>query len=116
MILISIKKIFDMNQFLNTRSDYLAFKGRNVATNGRHCEHARVHEGVADLAKSATTGWRSRPENDGHLAAMQPCGPLKVLADPDRMTLLCQLSQGEHGVSELEAALGIGQPPLAQQL
>ena len=47
---------------------------------------------------------------------MQPCGPLKVLADPDRMTLLCQLSQGEHGVSELEAALGIGQPPHAQQL
>jgi DNA-binding transcriptional ArsR family regulator len=30
--------------------------------------------------------------------------------------ILCQLSQGEMRVGELEAALGIGQPTLSQQL
>lgn len=51
-----------------------------------------------------------------HLAAMRACSLLKVLSNPDRMTLLCQLTQGEHCVSELEAVLGIGQPTLSQQL
>ena len=51
-----------------------------------------------------------------HLAAIRACGLLKVLANPDRMTLLCQLTQGEHCVSELETILGIGQPTLSQQL
>ncbi len=49
-------------------------------------------------------------------AAMQACGVLKVLANPDRMMLLCQLTQGEHGVGDLESVLGIGQPTLSQQL
>ena len=31
---------------------------------------------------------------------------LKALANPDRLLLLCQLSQGERHVSELEALLG----------
>lgn len=41
---------------------------------------------------------------------------LKALANPDRLLLLCQLSQGERNVSELEELLGIGQPTLSQQL
>lgn len=41
---------------------------------------------------------------------------LKVLANHDRLMLLCQLAQGEHRVGELEAALGIRQPTLSQQL
>lgn len=41
---------------------------------------------------------------------------LKTLANPDRLLLLCQLSQGEHNVGELEALLGIVQPTLSQQL
>ena len=41
---------------------------------------------------------------------------LKALANPDRLLLLCQLSQGERHVSELEALLGIVQPTLSQQL
>ena len=41
---------------------------------------------------------------------------LKALANPDRLLLLCQLSQGERNVSELEALLGIVQPTLSQQL
>lgn len=49
-------------------------------------------------------------------AAAQACGLLKVLANPDRLMLLCQLTQGEHCVSELENALGIQQPTLSQQL
>ncbi len=49
-------------------------------------------------------------------AAAQAVGLLKVLANPDRLLLLCQLSQGEQRVSELESLLGIAQPTLSQQL
>ena len=41
---------------------------------------------------------------------------LKALSNPDRLLLLCQLSQGERTVSELETLLGIQQPTLSQQL
>ncbi len=41
---------------------------------------------------------------------------LKALANPDRLLLLCQLSQGEQCVSDLEELLGIVQPTLSQQL
>jgi ArsR family transcriptional regulator len=41
---------------------------------------------------------------------------LKVMANADRLMLLCQLSQGEKSVSELEEALDIRQPTLSQQL
>ncbi len=41
---------------------------------------------------------------------------LKALSNPDRLLLLCQLSQGERNVSELETLLGIQQPTLSQQL
>lgn len=49
-------------------------------------------------------------------AAGQAVGALKVLANEDRLLLLCQLSQGEMSVGELEEALGIRQPTLSQQL
>lgn len=49
-------------------------------------------------------------------AAGKAVGALKVLANEDRMLLLCQLSQGEMCVSDLEQALGIQQPTLSQQL
>ena len=41
---------------------------------------------------------------------------MKVLANPDRLLILCQLSQGERRVGELEELLGIVQPTLSQQL
>jgi len=41
---------------------------------------------------------------------------MKVLSNPDRLMLLCQLSQGEKRVGELEEILGIVQPTLSQQL
>lgn len=41
---------------------------------------------------------------------------LRTMANPDRLLLLCQLSQGERCVSELETLLAIRQPTLSQQL
>ena len=49
-------------------------------------------------------------------AASLAVGTLKLLANEDRLLLLCQLSQGERCVGELEAELGIRQPTLSQQL
>jgi ArsR family transcriptional regulator len=49
-------------------------------------------------------------------AAGQAVAALKALANEDRLLLLCQLSQGEMCVSELEEALDIHQPTLSQQL
>ncbi len=49
-------------------------------------------------------------------AAGQAVKALKVMANEDRLLLLCQLSQGEMSVGELEAALDIHQPTLSQQL
>lgn len=49
-------------------------------------------------------------------AAGQAVGVLKLLANPERLLLLCQLSQGEMCVSDLEQALDIHQPTLSQQL
>ena len=50
------------------------------------------------------------------LAAMRASRLLKALANPDRLLLLCQLTQGEHCVSEMEALVGVLQPTLSQQL
>lgn len=49
-------------------------------------------------------------------AACLATGTLRALANEDRLLLLCQLSQGEKSVSELEALLDIRQPTLSQQL
>ena len=49
-------------------------------------------------------------------AAAEALAVLKVLANADRLLLLCQLSQGEMCVSDLEEMLEIRQPTLSQQL
>ncbi|WP_295985398.1 metalloregulator ArsR/SmtB family transcription factor [uncultured Variovorax sp.] len=49
-------------------------------------------------------------------AAGKAVTALKLLANEDRLLLLCQLSQGEMCVSDLEETLGIHQPTLSQQL
>jgi DNA-binding transcriptional ArsR family regulator len=41
---------------------------------------------------------------------------MKVMANADRLMVLCQLSLGEKSVSELEDMLNIQQPTLSQQL
>lgn len=49
-------------------------------------------------------------------AAADATGVLRLLANEDRLLLLCQLTQGERCVSELEELLEIRQPTLSQQL
>jgi len=49
-------------------------------------------------------------------AAANATAMLRMLANEDRLLLLCQLTQGERCVSELEEQLGIRQPTLSQQL
>lgn len=48
--------------------------------------------------------------------AAQVVSLLKVIGNPDRLLLLCQMLQGEYSVGELEALLDIQQPTLSQQL
>jgi DNA-binding transcriptional ArsR family regulator len=50
------------------------------------------------------------------LSDEQACRLMKVLSNPDRLLLLCQLSQEEKRVGELQETLGIVQPTLSQQL
>ncbi|SDK38351.1 transcriptional regulator, ArsR family [Methylophilus rhizosphaerae] len=49
-------------------------------------------------------------------SADQASSLMKVMANSDRLMLLCQLSQGEKSVSELESSLNLRQPSLSQQL
>jgi DNA-binding transcriptional ArsR family regulator len=49
-------------------------------------------------------------------SATKACNLLKVMANEDRLLLLCQLTQGERNVGELETLCGIRQPTLSQQL
>lgn len=51
-----------------------------------------------------------------HAAAGEASKLLKVLSNPDRMLLLCQMTQGEFSVKELEIMTGVLQPTLSQQL
>lgn len=50
-----------------------------------------------------------------HVAADKASKLLKVLSNPDRLLLLCQMSQSERSVSILEAITSIQQPSLSQQ-
>lgn len=61
-------------------------------------------------ARTAMDPARMRSEADRISAA------LRLLAHPDRMLLLCNLSQREMCVSELEEELDLHQPSLSQQL
>jgi DNA-binding transcriptional ArsR family regulator len=49
-------------------------------------------------------------------AAQEACALMRVLANPDRMLLLCELAEGEKNVGELQEAVGVVQPTLSQQL
>ena len=49
-------------------------------------------------------------------SASKACVMLKILANEDRLLILCELSQGPKNVGELEAILDIHQPTLSQQL
>ena len=49
-------------------------------------------------------------------SADKACRLMKVLSNPDRLLLLCHLSQAEKRVGDLQETLGIIQPTLSQQL
>ncbi len=49
-------------------------------------------------------------------SATGACAMLRVLANEDRLLILCQLIQGARNVGELEELLDIRQPTLSQQL
>lgn len=51
-----------------------------------------------------------------HASAADACALLKILANEDRLLILCELKQGTRNVGELEELLGIHQPTLSQQL
>ena len=62
---------------------------------------------------------RAHPVIDAEIlrsAADEAVAALKLLGNVERLLLLCQLSQAEMCVSDLEALLGIHQPTLSQQL
>lgn len=48
--------------------------------------------------------------------AVRAADKLKVYAQPQRLMILSCLLRGERTVSEIDAATGIGQPALSQQL
>jgi len=49
-------------------------------------------------------------------SASKACALLKALANEDRLLILCQLTQGERNVGELETMTAVRQPTLSQQL
>ena len=58
-------------------------------------------------------------ENDLALlrsTASHACSLLKTMANEDRLLILCQLTEGERNVGEIEALTAIQQPTLSQQL
>ncbi len=72
-------------------------------------EVVSVHETRAANAPVLDLDWmRSQ--------AAQVVSLLKVIGNPDRLLLLCQMLQGEYSVGELEELLDIQQPTLSQQL
>lgn len=49
-------------------------------------------------------------------SADSACRLMRILSNPDRLLLLCQLALGEKRVGELEELVGVAQPTLSQQL
>jgi DNA-binding transcriptional ArsR family regulator len=49
-------------------------------------------------------------------AAENAANCLRALSNPSRLLLLCELLRGERNVGDLEAALGLGQAYVSQQL
>ena len=71
-------------------------------------EAVRTTEAMADISTLEIRKIRR--------AAATATGMLRLLANEDRLLLLCQLTQGERCVSDLEELLDIHQPTLSQQL
>ena len=57
-----------------------------------------------------------RELNELHDMAAHACELLKAMANEWRLMILCQLSEGERTVSELQGMLGLSQSALSQHL
>lgn len=68
---------------------------------------------IQHMADTQTT---SHPVDQLRGSASQACKLLKVMANEDRLLIMCQLTQGERNVSQIESSTGIQQPTLSQQL
>ncbi|WP_084009871.1 ArsR/SmtB family transcription factor [Pandoraea oxalativorans] len=72
---------------------------------------------VAPVAPSEAVAWAASLDLARlRAAAHDATALLRALANEDRLLILCQLTQGERSVGELEAQLDIRQPTLSQQL
>ena len=69
--------------------------------------HSANHDTSSDSADFSSIDLAKQMQQ----ASMQASQLLKSLSHPDRLLLLCQLTQGEYCVGEL-----VGQPSLSQQL
>lgn len=67
-----------------------------------------THTKIISLPEDALEQLRAR--------AVEACNVLKIMGNPDRLLLLCQMMEVERNVSELEALTGVRQPTLSQQL
>ena len=78
--------------------------------------YIQMHSVIASTEAAMTATSTSLDPELLRSAVGQAVSVLKVLANEDRLLLLCQLSRGETCVGELEERLGIRQPTLSQQL
>ena len=76
----------------------------------------KVMSEIAEPQPDAPVSMDATMLHQMHAAAGKASQLLKSLSHPDRLMLLCQLTQGEHCVSQLEEKVGLGQPSLSQQL
>jgi DNA-binding transcriptional ArsR family regulator len=69
------------------------------------------------MAKAQASTKTTNPELvELHDMASQACELLKVMANEWRLIILCQLSEGEKTVSELQSMLDLSQSALSQHL
>ena len=66
--------------------------------------------------QEAVSPENSREFTELHDMAAHACELLKAMANKWRLMILCQLSEGERTVSELQAQLGLSQSALSQHL
>lgn len=96
-----------------------AYKELILTTSTKNLSSVVNTQSVADADTQNTDGSNFAPidlAKQMQEASTQASQLLKSLSHPDRLLLLCQLTQGEYCVSELESLVGVGQPSLSQQL
>ncbi len=69
-----------------------------------------------DQETNAVTPEDFRKFTELHDMAAHACDLLKAMANEWRLMILCQLSEGEKTVSELQSILGLSQSALSQHL